>query len=294
MPRSRTTKTGTTKSGFRARRARGEKTERLRDSFFLWVRRFGKIAGVVVFILWIGAWLFLSGAAQRTGIWAKQQVYQLAGHAGFAVENILVEGRLHSDPDVLRALINIERGDPIFAFDPQDAKEMIERISWVSEAHVERRLPDTIYIGLTERQPMALWQNKKKIRVIDSEGVTLTDRDIAPYKDLIIVVGEDAPEHAPALLALLDAEPHVGEKVNAATWLGERRWDLKLKNGITVKLPEDDMGLALRKLAQAQEQDRLLEKDLTVIDMRLPDRITVRTRPGAVQEYKAGLNGSSI
>jgi len=252
------------------------------------------VIGAVVLTIWLGAWLFLSGAAQKSGIWAQQQVYELAGTAGFSVDNILVEGRHHSDADVLRALINIERGDPIFAFDPADAKEMIERIAWVREAHVERRLPDTIYIGLIEREPMALWQNKGKIRVIDSEGITLSDRKIAPYKDLIILVGENAPEHAASLLGLLAAEPSVHERTEAATWVGDRRWDIKLKNDIAVKLPEDDMGFALRRLAKAQDDDGLLDKDLKMIDMRQADRITVRTKPGAVREYKAGLKGDSI
>ncbi len=260
----------------------------------MWARRFGIAAGAAVFVIWLGAWVVLSGAAQRTGIWTQQQLYELAAAGGFAVENILVEGRFHSDPDVLRALINIERGDPLFAFDPAEAKEMIERISWVRMAHVERRLPDTIYIGLIEREPVALWQSKRKVRVIDADGVTLTDRDLAPYKDLILLVGEDAPAHVAALLPLLAAEPVLQARVEAAGWVGERRWDLTLKNGITVRLPEEDPGFALRRLAKAQEEDGLLDKDITVVDMRLPDRITVRTKPGAVQEYKAGLEGGDI
>lgn len=236
----------------------------------------------------------MGGAAQRGGAWAQQKTFELAADAGFSVENILVEGRLHSDPDVLRGIINVQRGDPIFAFDPEDAKELIERVSWVKEAHVERRLPDTIYIGLIEREPMALWQNKRKIRVIDSEGVTLTDRMTGPYSDLIILVGESAPRHAASLMALFAAEPLVHDRVEAATWVGDRRWDLKLKNGAVVRLPENDPGLALRRLAQAQEEDGLLDKDLGVIDMREADRITVRTKPGAVQEYKASLKEKNI
>ncbi len=250
--------------------------------------------GLVVFTLWIGAWVVLSGSLARGLEWTQQKTYEMAGHAGFSVDNILVEGRIYSDADVLRALINVERGDPIFAFDPAEAKDLIERVSWVKEAHVERRLPGTIYIGLMERQPMALWQNKGKVRLIDSDGVTLTDRDLEPFRDLIILVGEDAPKRAPDMLALLAAEPGVQEKVEAASWVGERRWDLKLKNDITVKLPEKGLGLALRQLGEAQSEDGLLDKDLTVIDVRQPGRITVRTRPGAVQEYRAGLKGNSI
>jgi len=249
---------------------------------------------IIVLLIWTGSWVFLGGAAARSGIWVRHQVYELAGHVGFSVENILVEGRMHSDPDVLRAVLNVERGDPIFAFDPKDARDLLERISWVREAHVERRLPDTIYIGLIEREPMALWQSKGKIRVIDPEGVTLTDLKIAPYKDLIIIVGEDAPKHAAELIGMISAEPGLNDKIEAATWVGERRWDLKFKNGLTVKLPEKDTGLALRRLMQAQEADHLLEKDLTSIDMRENDRIIARTKPGAVQDYKAGLKGNNI
>lgn len=290
MSRSRNTKRATTKKSVKARRAKNGKAERVKAL----ARRFGLVFGFGVFAIWLGAWLFISGAVPRGAAWSQNKIYELAGDAGFAVQNILVEGRINSDADVLKALINIERGDPIFAFDPKDAKSLIERIAWVKEAHVERRLPGTIYIGLVERKPVALWQNKKKIRVIDSEGVTLTDRRIEPFKDLIILVGESAPQHAPDLLAFLAVEPLINDKIEAAIWIGERRWDLKLKNGIKVKLPENDMGLALRRLAKAQAEDGLLEKDLIVVDMREADRITVRTRPGAVKEYKAGLKGNNI
>ncbi|MCB9988580.1 MAG: FtsQ-type POTRA domain-containing protein [Rhodospirillales bacterium] len=233
----------------------------------------------------------MSGTVTRAVNGAQHKLYDLAAAQGFAVKDILVEGRVNTDPDVLLALINIEKGDPLFAFDPDEARDLIERIAWVRSAHVERRLPSTIYIGLTERVPMALWQNKGKIRLIDEEGVTLTDTDLAPFKDLPIIVGEDAPAQAPDLLALLEAEPLLAERLEAATWVGERRWDLKLKKGMTIKLPETDVGFALRRLARAQEDDGLLDKDLIVIDARQSDRLTVRTRPGAVETYRAGTSG---
>ncbi len=212
---------------------------------------------------------------------------------GFRVDNILVEGRSETDPDVLRAIINLERGDPIFAFDPAETREMIERLSWVREAHIERRLPDTVYIGLVERKPMALWQNKNKLRVIDADGVTLSDKLTAHQRTLPIVVGEYANEQAYDLLVMLEAEPDIKNMFEAATWVGDRRWDLTLKNEMTVRLPENDIGLALSRLAQAHAQDKILDKDLSVIDLRETDRITVRTRPGAVQEYQASFDAKA-
>ena len=244
-------------------------------------------------LFWGVAWFWLSDTPQRLADAAGNKIQKIAAAQGFAVQNILVEGRKNTDPDVLRALINTERGDPIFAFNPAETKELIERISWVREAQVERRLPDTIYIGLVERRPLALWQNKGKVRLIDVDGVTLADNKLEKFSDLIILVGEDAPKYAPELLRMLHVEPSLKDRVEAASRVGGRRWDLKTKNGIAVKLPEGDLGLSLRRLAKAQEEDGLLDKDIESVDLREADRITVRTRPGAVKEYKAGL-GSSI
>lgn len=223
----------------------------------------------------------------------QNAAYDRLADLGFRVENILVEGRYETDPDVLRAIINLNRGDSIFAFDPAETREMIERLSWVREAHVERRLPDTIYVGIVERKPIALWQHKNKLRVIDEEGVTLTDKLGVNQKTLPIVVGEYANEQAYNLLVMLEAEPEISKLVEAATWVGDRRWDLTLKNEIIVRLPENEIGLALSRLAKAQAQDKILDKDLNAIDLRETDRITVRTRPGAVQEYQASFDSKA-
>jgi cell division protein FtsQ len=282
MPRPRKTE-ATTQSKIIERRASG-KAARLK---FL-LRRAGFIGGGVVLVCWAAAWLFLSGAFTRGVQWTEDKIYRETADRGFVINNVLVEGRVNTDPDMLRALLDVNRGDPVFAFNPREAKDLIERLTWIKEAHVERRLPDTVYIGLRERVPLALWQDKGKIRLVDNEGVTLTDKNLGKFGDLLIIVGDDAPLHAPELVNMLGAEPDIRGRIEAATWVGERRWDLKLKNGMTVKLPESDLGLALARLSQAQDKDGLLDRDVTVIDVRESDRITVRTKPGAVEEYKGG------
>jgi len=208
---------------------------------------------------------------------------------GFAVNNILVDGRHYTDIDALRAILDIERGDAIFAFDPQESKSMLEKLSWVKTAQVERRLPDTIYIRLTERVPLALWQRQKRLSVIDGEGVVLTDQNIAAFKDLMIVVGDGAPQQAQELIAMLDAEPLIKERVDSAVLVSGRRWNLTLKSGAEVKLPANELGLALRRLAINQEEDGILDKDVMSIDVRDEGRITVRTKPGAAQDFNAGI-----
>jgi len=275
-------KRGTRRSTIRKRRT-GKKALAL-----LWLRRFGLSLGALVFLGWAGSWFFLSEADTKTAAWARQKSLDVTADMGFTVKNILVEGRVNSDADVLLAIINVEKGDPLFSFDPDEARKLIERITWVKTAHVERRLPDTIYIVLEERKPLALWQRDKKLTLIDEDGEVLTDHNLKRFKDLVIIAGRNAPRHAPELLELLAVEPTLYNRVESASRVGGRRWDLKLDGGIAVKLPEDDIGFALRRLAMGQE-DGLLDKDIVSVDLREPDRMIVRTRPGKVQEYKAGL-----
>lgn len=234
-----------------------------------------------------------------SGVWTRTQdkietaALDKTAEWGFAVKNIMVDGRNHTDVDALKAMINMEKGDPIFAFHPGEAKAMIEKLSWVKSAHIERRLPDTIYIKITERKPMALWQRNQKLSLIDADGVVLTDQNLGAFKNFLIVVGDEAPQHAADLMTMLLAEPVIAKRVEAATLISGRRWDLKLKSGADVKLPEEELGLALRKLAVNHEEEALLDKDVLSIDVREEGRITVRTKPGSAQDFNAAITPAS-
>ncbi len=279
--------TGTRKKTLQKKR-RGK-----RAVFLVRVKRFGLIFGAFVLTLWVGAWLHFSDSFTKAAHWTKQEIITASADLGFVTQNILVEGRVNTDADVLRALINVGKGDPLFSFDPSEAQSLIERIAWVRSAHVERQLPGTIYIGLEERRPLALYQESKKLSLLDERGDVITRDGLSKFKDLVIVMGKGSPERAPGFFKNLEAEPVLFERARSAKWIDERRWDLRMAGGAVVKLPEGDLGLALRRLAVAQEDDGLLDKGLASIDLREADRIVVRTKPGAVQEYKAGYVAGS-
>lgn len=248
--------------------------------------------------MWAGAWLYYSGSFDR-GVGALVVAFQeKAAAKGFVIQDILVEGRKNADPNVLLGLINAERGDPIFAFDADKTRMALEQLPWIKSARVERRLPGIIYVAIVERQPYALWQHKGKINLIDPDGNNITDvpAEMARFKNLPLVVGEGAPGHAKDLFSLIHAEPEIKERVEAAIFVGERRWDLRLRNGTQVSLPEDDIALALRRMAGEQESGKLLDRDdLESIDLRETSRIVLRNKAGTVQDYQASFKtGSAI
>ncbi|HQX26653.1 MAG TPA: FtsQ-type POTRA domain-containing protein [Alphaproteobacteria bacterium] len=258
-----------------------------------WLKRFGIALAIAGLSFWAGSWFFLSGSATRTGDWLAAQVHEGTSEAGFSVQNIMVEGRVYTNPEILKAIIATEKGDPLFAFDPVAAQEQIKRINWIRDAHVERRLPDTIYVGLTEKKPLALWQEGGTLELLDEKGKPITRENLGRFKNLVIVMGEGAPERAPELVKNLEAEPQIMSRVKAAKWIGGRRWDLVFRDDITAKLPEGETGLALRKLAEAVEKEGLLEKDILSVDLREESRMIVEPAPGAAQDYQASTKAGS-
>jgi cell division protein FtsQ len=200
----------------------------------------------------------------------------LSVKGGFRVEQVDVVGREQTDPKALLAAAGLRRGDPILAFDPEGARQRIEGLPWVASAAVERRLPNTIAITIVERKPIALWQHNGKIALIDAAGSNLGTVAIESAPPLPLMVGGDAPAHVPELLEALKAHPDLAKRVQASSWIGSRRWDLKLDNGVEVRLPEVGMEEALQQLADAEASSRVLERDVAAIDLRLAGKMIVR------------------
>ena len=242
------------------------------------------LATLVVVPLGAGALLWREGWPERARDLVEDSraaLLRWTGSAGLAVAEILVEGRRDTRAEEVLAVLDTRRGAPILTFSPAAAKAELERLPWVKSAAVERRLPDTIYVRLVEREALALWQRHGRYAVIDREGREIRGAEISRYAQLPIVVGEDAPRHAPALLALLGGEPEIEKRITHAIRVAGRRWNLRLNNGIEIQLPETDLGLAWAKLAEMERASRVLDRAVVAIDLRLPDRLVVRTVPDA-------------
>ncbi|AUG53797.1 cell division protein FtsQ/DivIB [Thalassospira marina] len=241
---------------------------------------------------WISATAIIVGGpvalwqSGKTDQWletARSQAIDASARFGMVINTIDVAGRHRTDPNALLAAIGQKPGSPIITFDADAARERIEQLSWVRKASVERRLPDTIIIHVEERQPLALWQHGDNHILIDADGVQLQDYELGDYLNLPVLVGEDAPEHAAAMMATLKTVPRLFDMVTGAQRIGHRRWNVQLSNGMFIRLPEHDMDKAWTRLDQLDQAHNLLESDVLVVDLRLADRTFVRLTPGAAE-----------
>ncbi|MCC7015743.1 MAG: FtsQ-type POTRA domain-containing protein [Rhodospirillales bacterium] len=224
------------------------------------------------YVLWREGHVEKSAAAGRAALVAA------AAEMGFRVDEVLIVGRAETAHADLLAALALARGSPLFAFDADAARKRLEGLPWVHRARVTRMWPSTVVVRIEEREPLALWQHQGRFALIDREGhVILRDR-LERFGRLPVVVGEDAPPHAAAILATLASEPELMKRVTAAVRVGGRRWNVRLDGTIDVRLPEDGAGAAWKRLAEYERTQGLLGRDVRTLDLRLPDRLIVRTR----------------
>lgn len=224
---------------------------------------------------------------------AGQEFAGLARKAGFEVRKVEVRGieRMDELPVYAIALGQHERAMP--AVDLVKLRSDVMQLGWVQDARVTRRLPDTLVIDIVERKPAAVWQNKGKLALIDVHGKVLQGIDITAMPDLPLVIGPNANQQTIALDRLMEAAPALKPMLAGATWVGNRRWDLRFQTGETLSLPEGEKeaSAALVNFARMDGVNRLLGRGIIRFDMRDPDKFVLRLPK--TQETVAAKSGDA-
>jgi len=207
---------------------------------------------------------------------AQDRLVALTAALGFVVADIEVDGREVTAPETILAALGADKGTPILAVNPARAKERLERLPLIRSAIVERRLPDTLWVHLVERKPLAIWQHRGRFDLIDRDGGIMPLGHVDPGTKLLTLVGDDAPAQAVELIDMLAKEPDLAPRVTAAIRVGGRRWTLRIDHIVDVLLPEQDPAAAWAQLARLNRTTGLLQRDIQAVDMRLPDRLVLR------------------
>ena len=207
--------------------------------------------------------------------WVITKLHQLSAEAGLKLRHIQVRGRSHISKDILLAKLDLELETPILRINLQDLHDRVSQIGWVKNVIIERRLPGTIHIVLDERVPLALLQNDSDHQLIDATGTVIEGADPRDFTHLKVVAGDNAAANAAPILATLKTEPELFSEVWAISFRSERRWDVYLKNGIEIRLPERDPISAWSRLAVIDREKAITSRDLAVIDLRIPKQLIV-------------------
>jgi cell division protein FtsQ len=208
---------------------------------------------------------------------------QAAKAAGFGIVSLALSGEQHLSREELLTLAGVTGRRSLLFLDVDETRERLKTNPWIADATVLKLYPGELQIHIKEREAFALWQKDGRISVIAADGTVLEVYVSPRLLRLPLIVGPGADTRAHDFLALLDRYPDIRQQLRASILVGQRRWNLRLKNGLDVRLPEANIASALDRLIALDRDTKLLSRDIVAIDLRLPDRVTVRLSEAAAQ-----------
>jgi len=246
-------------------------------------RRAGMMATLALLLCAVGLGVVKGGHVEQFATSLGDARNALANSAGFRITTVAINGRKQLSHDEVLLIGGVNGRSSLLFLDAAAVREKLKANPWISEATVLKLYPDQLRIDIVERLAFALWQRDGRLSVISDDGAVLEPYVSRRFISLPLVVGKGAQTRARDFLALLARYPRVNAVTRAAILVGERRWNLRLKDGLDIRLPENDVADALATLSTLDKEDHLFSRDIVAVDMRLPDRLTVQLSEDAAK-----------
>ena len=252
-------------------------------------RRAGLIATLLLLAASAGLGVVKGGHLEQFLATVSDTRNALANSAGFRITSVAINGRKQLTQDEVLAIGGVNGRSSLLFLDAASVREKLKANPWISEATVLKLYPGQLRIDLVERTAFALWQQGGRLSVISEDGAVLERYVPERFVRLPLVVGKGAETRAKDFLALLARYPQINAMTKAAVFVGERRWNLRLDNGLDVRLPENNVGNALLTLSNLDRGEHLFAKDIVAVDLRLPDRLIVQLSDDAAKAREDAL-----
>lgn len=208
---------------------------------------------------------------------------------GFSVEEIKVSGNIEtSDIDILQEL-GLDESSSLLTLDLTKAHEQLSSLPWVEHVELLKIYPTTLHVKLVERKAFAIWQHGDQLSLIERDGDVISNFDGVANIDLPFFVGIGAEKHAANMYDILSQWPQFLDEAKAVIRVADRRWDLRLENGITLHLPERNIHAALEHFQTFDDTQDVLRRDIAEVDLRLADRVTIRLTPEALERRNSAV-----
>jgi cell division protein FtsQ len=246
-------------------------------------RRAGVIATLLLLAASTGFGVVKGGHLEQLVASLSDARNALANSAGFRITSVVINGRKQLSQDEVLAIGGVNGRSSLLFLDATSVREKLKANPWIAEATVLKLYPGQLRVDIVERTAFALWQRDGRLSVISDDGAVLEPYVSQRFLKLPLVVGRGAETRAKDFIALLARYPQVNSVTKAATFVGERRWNLRLNDGLDIRLPENDVGNALAILSTLDKDEHLFSRDIVAIDLRLPDRLIVQLSEDAAK-----------
>ncbi len=196
--------------------------------------------------------------------------------SGFGISAIDITGQaVTSEADILSTL-DIVPHTSLLGFDAEAARKRLLALPSIESASIRKVYPDRLIVEVAEKTPVARWTVDGTTYLVNASGKRLVTVPSEANADLPLVIGQGAGDDAAVIIRALKMHPLIGKGVAALSRIGDRRWDVLYDTGLRLQLPETGVTQALNRLDSLERDHKILERDLSRIDMRVEGSILVR------------------
>lgn len=269
---------------------RSTRRERLLARLFLLGRPGVGTLVTLAFFAVVGAAGFVENGGYAALVASEGEIYDIAARAvGFPIAAVTITGQSRLSERELLEAAGVGPRNSLPFLDAIAVRDRLMQVPLVKSARVMKLYPNRLVIAIEERQPSALWQRDGRVAVISEDGVRIDELRDQRYLGLPFVVGEGAQRRLLEYQMLMTKAGDLAHRVKAGVLVAGRRWNFEMTNGVTVKLPEIGPAAALETLVRLQREARILDKDIMFVDLRIPDRVSVRLTEEAAAAREAQL-----
>lgn len=248
----------------------------------------GVILSLIAIVLWAGGYFGMVARA------ADRAAGEATASAGLEVRRVLLRGAHQTAHDEILEALGPVIGAPMVQVSLKDARLRVESLGWVRAAAVTRLMPDTLVVSIRERDPAGVWQVNGDLHLIDATGAIIRSVGAYEYSNLPLIVGSGAADAAAGLLQALRQHDDLSKRTYALVRVGDRRWNLRLRNNMEIKLPETGFAKAVDDIALMHAAHSTLDQPLEYIDLRDPERTVVRRRGQSLEESAPVLRAGAV
>lgn len=202
----------------------------------------------------------------------------------FRINVLSIEGASPAVTEEVRATLALNLPVSSFDLDLAELRSRVEALPAVASASVRNAGGGSLTVEVVERVPALIWQARDGTSLIDAEGnfiAALSARQ--PEAPLPMIAGEAADRAVAEALDLIEAAGPLGDRLLGLVRMGERRWDVVLRDGPRILLPAEAPRAALDRVLLLHDVQEILDRDLLRIDLRNPGQLTVQLTPDAME-----------
>lgn len=207
----------------------------------------------------------------------------------FMVKLMKVDGAGEEVAQDIREILPVEFPTSSFHLDLDHMRATIAGLDAVEKVSLRIKPGGVLQVDVVERIPAVVWRSARGLELLDEGGYRVAQLHSRYDRlDLPVVAGEDADKHVGEALRLIAAAAPVASRLRGLERVGRRRWDVVLDRGQRILLPEDKPVQTLERVLALDTitPNGMLERDLAVVDMRLPQRPTIRLNSSAAEELR--------